>query len=86
VALLRVNPGTSGLILIGVENRFQPREDWGLSSRAERREVAGGRIIVGRLTRSLPLTRSRDLPVDVARLPPAPFSETPRRLTPYNLH
>ena len=33
--------------------------------------------ITGRLTRSLPLTRSRDLPVHVARLPPAPFCETP---------
>src|SRR5882724_8135974 len=33
--------------------------------------------IVGRLTRSLPLARSRDLPVHVARFPPAPFCETP---------
>jgi len=33
--------------------------------------------IVGRLTRSLPLTRSNELPVDVARVPPAPFCEAP---------
>jgi hypothetical protein len=32
---------------------------------------------VGRLTRSLPLTRSIDLPVYVARVPAAPFRETP---------
>ena len=30
---------------------------------------------IGRLTHSLPLARSRDLPVYVARLPPAPFCE-----------
>jgi hypothetical protein len=42
--------------------------------------------IAGRLTRSLPLARSHDLPVHVARLPAAPFCET-RRLTqaPYNV-
>jgi len=34
-------------------------------------------IFLGRLTRSLPLTRSNELPVDVARVPAAPFSETP---------
>src|SRR6266545_5108804 len=33
--------------------------------------------IVGRLIRLLPLARSCDLPVHVARLPPAPFCETP---------
>ena len=33
--------------------------------------------IVGRLTRSLPLSRSNELPVYVARLPSAPFCETP---------
>jgi len=33
---------------------------------------------VGRLTRSRPLTRSNELPVDVARVPAAPFCETPR--------
>src|SRR6266487_4330874 len=38
---------------------------------------ANSSTIVGRLTRSLPLTRSLDLPVHVARLPPAPFWETP---------
>jgi hypothetical protein len=32
---------------------------------------------VGRLTRSLPLARSHDLSVHVARLPSAPFCETP---------
>jgi len=32
---------------------------------------------VGRLTRSRPLTRSNDLPVDVARVTAAPFCETP---------
>ena len=32
---------------------------------------------VGRLTRSRPLTRSNELPVDVARVPAAPFCETP---------
>ena len=37
-------------------------------------------FLVGRLTCSLPLARSRDLPVHVARLPPAPFCETPLRL------
>src|SRR5678815_4640845 len=33
-------------------------------------------VSVGRLTRSLPLTRSNELPVDVARVPAAPFCET----------
>jgi hypothetical protein len=33
---------------------------------------------VGRLTRSRPLTRSNELPVDVARVPAAPFCEAPR--------
>src|SRR5882724_2007654 len=33
--------------------------------------------IVGRLTRSRPLTRSNELPVDVARVPAAPFCEKP---------
>src|SRR5438093_8353258 len=47
--------------------------------------------IVGRLTRSLPLARSRDLPVHVARLPPAPFCKTftlgvRRGERPTNLH
>ena len=37
--------------------------------------------IVGRLTRSLPLTRSTDLPVDVAPVPSTAFCETPGRLT-----
>jgi hypothetical protein len=31
----------------------------------------------GRLTRSLPLSRSHELPVCVARVPAAPFRETP---------
>src|SRR4029077_14873094 len=35
------------------------------------------RRIVGRLTRSLPLTRSNELPVYVARVPAAPFCEMP---------
>src|SRR5882724_3327185 len=33
--------------------------------------------IVGRLTRSRPLTRSNEVPVDVARVPAAPFCEIP---------
>jgi hypothetical protein len=33
--------------------------------------------IVGRLTRSRPLTRSDELPVDFARVPAASFCETP---------
>jgi hypothetical protein len=33
--------------------------------------------IVGRLTRSLPLSRPNGLPVYVARVPAAPFCETP---------
>jgi hypothetical protein len=45
-------------------------------------------VSVGRLTRSLPLTRSNELPVDVARVPAAPFCES-RKLsgltqTPYS--
>ncbi len=47
-----------------------------------------GTVIVGRLTRSLPLSRPVGLPVYVARVPAAPFCE-PRMLsgltqTPYN--
>ena len=34
-------------------------------------------VSVGRLTRSLPLTRSNELPVEVARVPAARFYETP---------
>jgi hypothetical protein len=45
--------------------------------------------IVGRLTRSLPLSRSDGLPVYVARVPAAPFCEPRKRSglaqTPYNL-
>ena len=33
-------------------------------------------ILGGRLTRLLPLPRSNELPVDVARIPAAPFCET----------
>ena len=62
------------------DKRFQSRENRRVSSGVERREIARQRIVVGRLTRSLPLTRSRDLPVHVARLPPAPFCETPAPL------
>ena len=36
----------------------------------------------GRLTRSPPLARSRDLPVHVARLPPGPFCEMPSEPAP----
>jgi hypothetical protein len=42
--------------------------------------------IVRRLTRSLPLTRSTDLPVAVARIRSGPFCETPGRLTQTPLH
>jgi tetratricopeptide (TPR) repeat protein len=41
---------------------------------------AGIATVVGRLTRSLPLTRSVDLPVDVARVRAAPFCEMSRKL------
>jgi hypothetical protein len=44
-------------------------------------------VIVGRLTRSLPLSRPDGPPVYVARVPAAPFCETPWRLaqTPYKV-
>jgi hypothetical protein len=42
------------------------------------RESAGtGAGLVGRSTRSLPLSHSNELPVYVARVPAAPFCETP---------
>jgi hypothetical protein len=40
-------------------------------------EMSAGAILVGRLTGSLPLAWSIDLPVYVARVPAAPFCETP---------
>ena len=59
------------------DKRFQPHENRRVGRRVKGRKVVGLRIVVGRLTRSLPLTRSNELPVDVARVPAAPFCETP---------
>ena len=47
---------------------------------AKKSENIVAHSLVGRLTRSLPLTRSLDRPVHVARLPPASFCETPLEL------
>src|SRR5215475_11870555 len=52
----------------------------------ERRTPNVERSNCRRLTSSLPLTRSTDLPLDVARVPSAPFCETPGRLTQTPLH